>query len=121
MKPKASDLKKVIKHFDSPAKIDTVTIKERYLNQIRREIREKLFYPKIAKKMRIEGKVEVFFIVHQNGTLSDIRVINSSKTILSKGALKTIRSLSLKAIPKALNEKKIEIKVPIEFKLMTKG
>jgi len=102
------------------SKIDTSTIKDRYISEIRRQIREKLYYPKIAKRMHIEGEVDVVFVVYASGRIGDIKVINSSRKVLSNGALKTIKSLSLKPVPKALGVDFLKLEVPIEFKL-TKG
>ncbi len=109
------------KQFIAPiSKVDTSTIKDRYIKEIRRQIRQKLIYPKIAKRMHIEGEVNIAFVVGKDGDISGIRVVNSSRKILSNGALKTIKSLSLKPIPKALGVSLLKLEVPIEFKL-TKG
>ena len=98
--------------------IDTSSIKDQYTSEIRRQIQRHLYYPRIAKRMRMQGVVRVAFRVLKNGKITNIRVINSPKKVLSKGAIKTLKSLALKAIPDALGEAFLDITVPIEFKLI---
>ncbi len=98
--------------------IDTSSIKDQYTSQIRRQIQKNLYYPKMAKRMRIQGTVRVAFRVLKNGKITDIRVISSSKKLLRKGAVKTVKAISLKAIPTELHEEFLDINVPIEFKLI---
>jgi protein TonB len=89
----------------------------RYLSYIRREIKRNLYYPKIAKKLKIEGVVKIFFRVMRNGSVADVEVLNSSNGKLTKAALKTINSLSLKPIPSTIGKSNIEINIPVEFRL----
>jgi len=98
--------------------IDTSSIKDQYTSEIRRQIQRHLYYPRIAKRMRMQGVVRVAFRVLKNGKITNIRVINSPKKVLSIGAIKTLKSLALKAIPDALGEVFLDITVPIEFKLI---
>ena len=99
-------------------KIDTSSIRDQYTSEIRRQIQRHLYYPRIAKKMQIQGVVLIAFRVLKNGNISNIRVINSPKKLLSTGAIKTLKSLVLKAIPDALGEVFLDITVPIEFRLI---
>lgn len=98
--------------------VDTSSIIDAYTSQIRRQIRKHLVYPKRAKRMRMQGMVRVAFRVLKDGTITDIRVVNSSKKLLSKGAIKTLKALSLRAIPRELKEQFLDINIPIEFKLI---
>lgn len=99
-------------------KVDTSSILDAYTSKIRREIRQNLIYPKMAKRMRMQGVVRVAFDVRKDGSIENIRVLNSPKKLLAKGAMKTLRSLSLPPIPSELNEEYLNIKIPIEFKLI---
>jgi protein TonB len=98
--------------------VDTTSIKDQYTSEIRRQIQKHLYYPKMAKRLRMQGVVRVAFRVLEDGRITQIRVINSSKKLLSKGAIKTLKALSLRPIPAALHEKYMDINIPIEFKLV---
>ena len=98
--------------------IDTSSVRDQYTSEIRRQIQRHLYYPRIAKRMRMQGVVRVAFRVLKNGNITNIRVINSPKKVLSKGAIKTLKSLALKGIPDALGEVFLDITVPIEFRLI---
>ncbi len=98
--------------------VDTSSIMDAYKSEIRRQIRKNLFYPKMAKRLRMQGIVQVAFCVLKNGEITDIKVLNNPKKLLGKGAMKTLNSLSLRPIPSELNEQSMDIKIPIEFKLI---
>ncbi len=100
------------------ATIDRTTLRDKYANKIREAIRKNLFYPKMAKRLRIQGVVKVTFVVQKNGNITDIRILNSPKNLLKKGAIKTIESTFLEPIPKELDKNSIDIVMPIEFKLI---
>ena len=97
-----------------------VTLKDKYINQIRREIHKKLIYPTIAKRMRMEGVVYVSFTVYKNGQIGNIQVRKSNKSILKRSAVKTLKKIALKAIPSQLGLTKLELSLPISFKI-TRG
>jgi len=98
--------------------VDTSTIIDQYTSEIRRKIRQNLVYPRMAKRMRMQGTVRVAFKVLRDGTITNIRVVNSPKKLLAKGAIKTVKSISLRAIPSELHEEFLDINIPIEFKLI---
>jgi len=108
----------IVEQISPVQQIDTSSIKDQYTSEIRRQIRKHLVYPKMAKRMRMQGTVRVAFRVLKNGKITDIRVVNSPKKLLSKGAIKTLRAVSLRAIPRELNEEFLDINIPIEFKLI---
>ena len=97
-----------------------VTLKDKYINQIRREIHKKLIYPTTAQRMRMEGVVYVSFTVYKNGQIGNIQVRKSNKSILKKSAVKTLKKIALKAIPSQLGLTKLELSLPIAFKI-TRG
>ncbi len=108
----------IVEEIAPQQEIDTSAIKDAYTSHIRRQIQQHLYYPRIAKRMRIEGVVRVAFRVLKSGQITQIRVINSSKKLLSKGAIKTLKALSLKAIPDEIREEFLDINIPIEFRLI---
>ncbi len=99
------------------AKVDTASIKAIYTNKIRQSIQHNLIYPKIAKRLRHQGIVKVSFRVKKSGKIRDIKVINSPKSSLSRGAIKTIKAIKAEPIPKELNIENLDITIPIEFKI----
>ena len=95
-----------------------VTLKDKYIGQIRAQIQKKLVYPNIAKRMHMEDVIYVTFTVYQNGDVGDIHVLKGQKTILKKSAIKILKKLVIKAIPKALGITKLELRLPISFKIV---
>jgi TonB family protein len=99
-------------------KIDTSSIKDKYTSEIRAQIKKKLIYPKLAKTLRLQDIVKVSFCVQKDGTINNIKILNNPKKTFQNGAIKTLKSLTLKAIPSELDAKEfIDIVIPIEFKL----
>jgi protein TonB len=94
------------------------SVEEKYLKEhlqvIARLLKKYLYYPKRARKRRIEGKVHVEFMLLKNGQIKDIRVIKGSKDILNRAAVTTIEKLSGK-VPKP--PESITIEIPIVFRL----
>ena len=74
-------------------------------------------YPKRAKRFNIQGVVLVSFRILKNGDVTSIKVLKASKSILKKGAIKTIKELVLKKIPTELKQNNMDITLPIQFKL----
>jgi protein TonB len=97
--------------------IDTTTIKNRYQNRVRKKIKNSLIYPRIAKKLRLQGVVNVAFTILKNGQVTSIKIISSPKAILSKGAKKTLKNIIFDSIPDELNLDQMNLSIPIEFKL----
>lgn len=97
--------------------IDTTSIKDKYTSEIRRQIKQHLFYPKIAKRMHIQDTVQVAFRVEKDGKISHVHIINHPRKVLSRGAIKTLNSLDLAPVPKELDQTYLDITIPIEFKL----
>jgi len=95
--------------------VDTSSIKDRYTSLIRRLIRENLYYPKAAIRMRMYGTVRVGFVVHKDGSITGVRVLSGGKSLLKKGAIRTIKSISPPPIPSELGVNQLELSIPIEF------
>ena len=116
--PVVQAVEPILKQVITPvAVIDTTSIKDKYTSEIRRQIQQNLIYPKIAKRLRMQGVVKMTFRVVKNGTITKIKTTNAPKKLLEKGAVKTLKSLSLKPIPTELKEDFLDITIPIEFKL----
>jgi len=82
--------------------------------EIARMLRENLYYPRSARKRRITGKVMIKFTLKKNSEIKDIVVLKSKSNILSRAAVKTIKSLSSK-FPKPQED--IILHIPISYSL----
>ena len=98
--------------------VDTSSLKDAYTSEIRRQINKHLFYPRMAKRLRMQGEVEVAFRVLKDGSITNIQILNAPKKLLGKGAIKTLKMLNLRPIPNALGESFLDITIPIEFRLI---
>lgn len=85
------------------------------LGHIRAMIEKAIIYPTIARKLRLEGIVTVFFILNSDGTVDQLHISTTSGSkILDDKALSTILNLSgnFPALGKS-----VELKIPIAFNL----
>lgn len=75
----------------------------KYWNALRKKIDKYKFYPRIAKKRRMEGKVKVTFTVSNTGKVSNISV-NGPKVFhnSAKNAVKKAFPISIKNAPVSL-------------------
>jgi protein TonB len=81
---------------------------------IRDLVLKRLTYPPEAKKRGWEGVVLVCFVIRENGTVEQLRVMKSSgHEVLDEHAMKTIRSVRPYPRPPV----KAELIIPIAFKL----
>jgi protein TonB len=81
---------------------------------IRDLIMKHLSYPQMARKMGWKGKVIVAFVIRENGTVENSRVVRSSGyDVLDHNTLKTIRD----AQPFPKPPVKAELVIPIVYKL----
>ena len=87
---------------------------ETNLAQIQTLLSQNLYYPKIARKRGIEGEVMVSFCVLTNGEVQNIKVLKTSRDILGRAAIKTIKNLS-GHFPKPKTE--LTLHVPIRYSL----
>lgn len=99
----------------SKSSSQTKELDKKLLQHIRILIKNNLVYPKLAKRMRHEGVVNVSFVLKKNGLVLDANIQKSSgKSILDKQALKTVLALS-GHYPKVQNS--IKVSIPISFSI----
>jgi len=81
-------------------------------------ISQNLVYPPIAIERNIQGRVIIEFIVKQDGSIGDVKVVRSVHPDLDKEALRVIKELP-PFIPAYINGKAVErnSRLPIIFKL----
>lgn len=81
-------------------------------------LKDHIKYPPKAAKKRIQGRVEVEFLVDKTGKVHDARVVDSVDKELDKEALRVCRLLP-DFIPATVNGEPVEVlfKLPIRFKI----
>ena len=85
-----------------------------YMKWLTRNLR----YPDIARSLKIQGKVVVQFIVNQDGTIADAKVVKSVNPHLDREAMRVIRMMpSWKPGIQDNKPCKTMVAVPIVFKL----
>lgn len=90
---------------------------EYYLNKY---IASNLKYPKREHRKKIEDEVHIIVVVEKNGSLSNIKIIKTSKyPAFNEEALRLVKSMP-KWIPAMKSDKKIvrqRLEIPIKFRL----
>ncbi|TCT35628.1 outer membrane transport energization protein TonB [Providencia alcalifaciens] len=95
---------------------NSINAKQRYLDQIKREIDRHKQYPRRARKMRMQGDIQVQFDVTEKGELVNAKVVDSEKSqFFEQAILDAIkRCKPLGKPPENMNRKMI---LKINFKL----
>lgn len=76
-------------------------------------------YPALARVDRLEGKVIVKAMLHENGQLSDVEVVKSSgHDLLDQAAVEVLQEVSPLQLPRPLGKPAVPIKVPISYGLI---
>lgn len=90
-----------------------------YGKSIRQIIEQKKTYPRRAKKRNKQGVVKVAFSVDKNGSVSKLRVVQSSGSkILDQAALKAVKKVGrFPAIPAGIGKQFLDYVVPIAYRL----
>lgn len=78
-------------------------------------------YPRKAQKNKVEGKVVVLFIIEKDGSISDVKIIESIDPDLDKEALRIVKKMP-KWKPGKLNGDPVRsyFTLPINFRLQQK-
>ena len=84
------------------------------INEIMSLLRKYLYYPRMARKRHIQGRVMVRFELLKNGDIRNIEVLSSQRETLAKAAVKTIERLKGKF---PLPSKNLILHVPIMYQL----
>lgn len=98
----------------TPEKAQQRYLKEHF-SYIRDMITRRLAYPPMARKMHWSGKVVVAFVIAEDGTVHNLRVVNSSGfPVLDRSAAETVRNVAPFPKPPV----RAEITLPINFRMM---
>jgi len=87
--------------------------RENYLKLLLAEIEKNKFYPLIARKIGIEGKVKLKVVVGSRGELLSVKVLSSDSSILERAAVKTLKKCHFPPPPNG----KFETELTIRYKL----
>ncbi|MGI4991837.1 energy transducer TonB [Halobacteriovorax sp. GFR7] len=94
--------------------------KAKYLKTIRDQILAQKRYPKVAKMLKKQGVVDIYFEVSYPSNLSNIQIQKGSgHAILDKSALETIEALGdLPHMPDFLKSEVLKVAIPIKYELL---
>lgn len=92
---------------------------ENYIEYIKETILKNKFYPKIAKRMGIEGSCSLKLNILHNGQIKNLELKKKSDfSVLNKASLEIINKIQkFKEFPTLLEMKEINIIVPIRYRL----
>lgn len=80
-------------------------------------IYDKIQYPPVARQAGVEGRVILQFIVDEDGTVTDPRVLQSPHSMLSKEALRVIQLVRFTPGRQRSQPVKVQMALPIVFRL----
>ena len=87
--------------------------REDYLKLVLREIERNKFYPLIARRMGIEGRVKLKIVIGKGGELLSVLVLLSDSSVLKRAAVKTLKRCHFPPPPGG----KFETELTIRYKL----
>lgn len=115
----SSETNRTVENATSVGTIDsTERARQRYLKEhftyIRDIITRNISYPFMARKMGWSGKVTVSFVITEDGSVRDVKIIESSGfDVLDRNAADTVRKVSPFPRPPV----KAEVIVPVVYRL----
>jgi protein TonB len=84
------------------------------LRRIRDEVMKNVTYPERARRMGWEGRVIISFMIHEDGSVHDTRILQSSGvSVLDEAAKEALR----KSVIHSQIAKRVHVVLPIEYKL----
>ncbi|MEA1891652.1 MAG: TonB family protein [Campylobacterota bacterium] len=92
-------------------------MKALFISGLYAKLEEQKHYPKMAKRRKLEGVVEVSFTLCKDGEIKDVFLHkNCSHSILDKAALKVVKSIRrYKPIPDAVSMASLNLNIPIRY------
>jgi len=87
--------------------------REDYLKLVLQEIEKNKFYPLIARRMGIEGRVRLKVVIGKGGELLSVSVLSSDSSVLKRAAVKTLKKCHFPPPPGG----KFETELTIRYKL----
>ena len=92
----------------------------RYISQIRDLVDKNKVYPKLAKRLKHQGRVVLEIVVDQSGRVISRKIVKESfSKFLNQASLKTLKKFdSFEAFPVDLREETIVVTLPLNFELI---
>ena len=92
---------------------------QEYISYIQNTIESEKFYPRMAKRLNMEGSCTLEFIVLSDGSIKEVSLCKKSEfSVLNKSAIKILKKIgSFKSFPKDIDKDKINLKIPIQYAL----
>lgn len=90
-----------------------------YIQYIKETILKNKFYPKMAKRMGIQGNCSIKLHILNTGIIKSVNMENKSDfTVLNKASLEIVHRIQkFKEFPSSLQQKEIVLIVPIKYRL----
>lgn len=76
-----------------PRELDDLPVFPGGMSQLVKWLTQNLKYPESAKNEKVGGKVLVSFVVNANGSVSDVKIVNSVDLRLDREALRVVRMM----------------------------
>ena len=109
-----NDVAQVQEESTQPAMSPQEQYMDEHLAKIVALLQENLYYPRSARRRGVEGEVLVSFVLRKDASVSNITIVSSEHSLLSKGAIETIESLAGK-FPHPQED--LELTIPINYTL----
>lgn len=74
-------------------------------------------YPQSARRAGVEGRVIVQFVVHEDGTVHDARVVQNVHPLLDREALQAVRDLEFEPGRQRGTAVRVRMTLPVQFRL----
>lgn len=86
--------------------------RKQYMHHVLTHIEHHKWYPRIARRMGIEGDVKVRFIIHADGSAHDLLIENGPETLMA-AARKTVE----RSLPLLIPPEKVDCPLECEFRM----
>jgi len=86
--------------------------RERYLSDVLAHIEHNKWYPKIARRMGVEGEVMVRFVLHADGSAQGLQIENGPEALMAAARKTVERSMPLPRPPE-----KVDCPIECEFRM----
>jgi TonB family protein len=97
----------------------TVDIEQLYMLYLQGTLQKVKHYPVRARKMHMQGRVEVTFIIAKDGRIGDVRIsAPSTHELLNKTTEQAVRDIGyVRPLPPELGQDALEVTVPFDYVL----
>jgi periplasmic protein TonB len=97
--------------------VKTAKIEQLYALYLRHTLMEAKHYPVMARKRRMEGKVEVAFVITADGRIRDVRItVPSRHALLNQATIEAVRTVGrFRPLPSEIGKKTLEVTIPFVY------